>query len=148
MPHDDAGRQPQRPRLSSPITALLAPGWVIAGQLGPEIGSAQAEQANHYGKQRLRKPILRNAAHELRTDAVADGEQEHQKEERLERRRNRDAELADDYRGNQRRGYRSKTETLVGEGPEIISGGQSQKDGDFRIGSKRMDKPIDHDVNP
>ena len=58
---------------------------VVAGQFGGEIGADQTEHADHRGIDRLRKSVRRDAAHELRSDRVADGEQEHQEEERLER---------------------------------------------------------------
>ena len=84
----------------------------------------------------------------MRSDAVADGEQEHQEEERLERTADRDLELSDDHRGDQGRGHRSEAKTFVGEGAEVIPERQGQEDGDFRIASKRLDEPVDHDVIP
>ena len=119
---------------------------VIARQLGAQIGGPQAEQADHHGKQRLRKSVLRDAAHELWSNAVADREQEHQEEDRLERTAYRDSKLADDHRCNQRRGHRSQTKTFVGEGAEVVPERQRQEDGDLRIAAKRLHEPIDHDV--
>ena len=106
----------------------------------------QTEHADHSRKQRLRNSILGDAADELRSNPVADGEQEHQEEGRLERTRNRDPELADDHRGNQRRGHRAKTEAFVGERAEIISESQGQEDRNLGIASKSLNEPVDHGV--
>ena len=54
---------------------------VVTGDLGDDDRGDQTEHADHRGKHRLRNAILRDAAHELRSDPVADGEQEHQEEE-------------------------------------------------------------------
>jgi hypothetical protein len=119
---------------------------IVAGDLGDRERNDQTEQAQDHGEDRLRYSILRDAAHELRSDPVADGEQEHQECERLEWPADRDAELADEHRGEQRRGHGPEAETLVGEGAEIVTGAQGQEDGDFRILPERLDEPVDHDV--
>ena len=119
---------------------------VVARQLGPNERREQAEDADNRGKHRLRKAILGDAAHELRAHPVADGEQEHQEEEGLERPRNRDAKLTDEDRGNQRRRHRTKTQALIGEGPKIVAKRQGQEDRNFRITSQRINEPIDHDA--
>ena len=120
----------------------------ITRELGADIGRSQTEKADHDGKQRLRNAVLRDAAHELRSDAVADGEQEHQEKHRLERTADRDPELSDDDRRNQRRGHRPETKSLVGERAEVIPEGQRQEDGDLRIAAKRLHEPVNHDVIP
>src|SRR5262249_53521881 len=79
---------------------------------------------------------------------VADGEQKHQEEDRLERSRDCDPDLADDDRADQRRGHGSEAQALVTEGAEVISERQRQEDGDFRGGFQRMEEPLDHDVTP
>ena len=144
---DRIGRQAhrRRDRLRSGIEPRSRAD-VVARQLRAEIGGSEAEEADHHGKQRLRKSVLRDAAHELRSNAVADGEQEHQEEDRLERTADRDPKLADDHRRDQRRGDRSKTKALVGEGAEVIPERQGQEDGDLRIAAKRLHEPINHDV--
>ena len=63
----------------------------------------------------MRYAVLRDAAHELRTDAVADGEEEHQEGEGLQRSGHRDADLADDHRRDQRRRHRAEADALEGE---------------------------------
>ena len=83
---DSVGRKTHRSR--DRLRAGIESGGrsdVVAGYLGADIAGRQAEHANHRGKQRLRHSILRDAPHELRPDAIADGEQEHQEEGRLER---------------------------------------------------------------
>src|SRR6185295_3456979 len=119
---------------------------VIAGEFRPGIGREQTEDADNRGKQRLRHAILGDAAHELRAHPVADGEQEHQEEGGLDRPGNRDAELTDEDRGNQRRRHRAKAQPLVGEGTEIVAKRQGQEDRNFRITAQRINKPIDHDA--
>ena len=119
---DRVGRQAhrRRDRLRSGIEPRRRAD-VIARELCAEIGGAQTEEAYDDGKQRLWKPVLRDAAHELRSDAVTDREQEHQEEERLERTADRDPKLSDDHRRDQGRGHRSETQTLIGKGAEIVA---------------------------
>ena len=119
---------------------------IVAGDQGSDVGGKQAEHADDRGEQRLRNAVLRDAAHELRTHPVTDGEQEHEEERRLERRRNRNSELPDDHRGDERRGHRAKAEAFVGEGAEVIPESEGQEDRDLGIASQGVYEPIDHDT--
>ena len=47
--------------------------------------SRTSEQADHHGEQSLRYSVLGDAAHELRSHSITDGEQKHQENCRLER---------------------------------------------------------------
>jgi hypothetical protein len=63
-------------------------------------------------EERLRHAVPGDAAHELRPDGVADGEQEHQEDRRLERLRDGDPDLPDQDAGQERRGDRSQADAL------------------------------------
>ena len=100
---------------------------IIPSHSGCEIGAEQAEHAHDDREQRLRQSVLGYAADELRAHRIANGKQEHQEEEGLERASNRDPELADDHGSDQCRRYRPKAQAFVGERAEIISEGQGKE---------------------
>src|SRR5262249_9831633 len=85
-----------------------------------------------------------HAANELRADPVADGEQEHQEHGRLERRRDRDAQLPDDDGGEERRGDRPEADALDGEAAGVIADAERQEDGDLGIAPERLSEPLKH----
>jgi hypothetical protein len=85
---------------------------IVASDLCDHDGGQQAEHALDRRECRLRQTILRDAADELRSDRVADGEQEHQEDGRLQGLGDRDPDLADQDTGEQRGGHRSKSDAL------------------------------------
>ena len=96
------------------------------------------------GEQGLRQTILGDATHELRPDRVADRKQEHEEEERLQRPRDRDAELADDHCRDQRRSHCAKAKPFIGKRPEVVPEGQGNEDGDLGILTQRVREPSEH----
>src|SRR5207248_11606659 len=104
----------------------------------------QAEHALHYREDRLRQAAARNPAHELRPDAVADGEQEHEERKRLERLVDRDADLPNHNGGDKGGGDRSEPDPLEGELAEVVTDGEREKNRDFRVGLKRSEEPVYH----
>ena len=66
-------------------------------------------------------PVVGDAADELRPDAVADREQEHEEHRRLERLRDGDPDLSDQDTGQERRRDRPQTDALEGELPEVVA---------------------------
>ena len=77
-PVDGVGREAHRggDRLRARVEARRV-AEVVADELGDHDGDHQAEHALDHREERLRQAVLGDAAHELRPDAVADGEQEH-----------------------------------------------------------------------
>jgi hypothetical protein len=62
-----------------------------------------------------------DAAHELRANAVSDGKQEHQEEDRLHLARDGNVHLADEHAGQQRARHRAKAEAAELDGPDPIA---------------------------
>jgi len=116
QPADRIGRKPHRSgdRRRTGVEAGSGT-YAITGQPCADIGGAEAERANQHREQRLRYSVLRDAPDELRSNAIADGEKEHQEKRRFQRPRNRNANLADDHGGNERRGDRAKAQASVEE---------------------------------
>src|SRR6202035_2799087 len=118
----------------------------VTPQLRTKIGCSQTEEAHHDGKQCLWNPVLCDAAHKLWSNAITNGEQEHQEKGGLERTTYLDLKLSDDHRRNQGRGDCSQTKTSISKGSEVVPEGQGQEDRDFRIAAKRLYEPINHDL--
>ena len=117
---------------------------IVAEEFRNPHAHKQAEHALNRREDRLRNAVLRDAAHELRADAVTDGEEEHQEGEGLERSGDRNADLTDDHRRDQRCRYSAETDTLEGEGAEVVPECQGEKNCNFRISPERAHKPINH----
>ena len=119
---------------------------IVAGHFRDHDGGNQAEHALDHREERLRHAVLGDAAHELRPDAVADGEQEHEERKRLERLVDRDADLPNHHAGDQGGGHRSQADALVGELAEVVAESEREKDRDLRVGTQRCRKPFKHIV--
>jgi hypothetical protein len=142
---DRVGREPHRRRdRLRPGVEPRCRAHVVACELGAEIRRQETEHADDGREQGLRHAVLRDAAHELRADAVADREQEHQEEEGLERARDVDPELPDNDGGDERCRHGAEPETLIREGPDVISDRERQKDRDLGILAKCVCEPIEH----
>ena len=93
---------------------------------------------------RLRQAILGDAAHELRPDAVADGEQEHEERKRLEGLRDGDPDLPDQDAGQQGGGDRPQADTLERELAEVVPEAEREEDRDLGVLTQRREEPVDH----
>ena len=147
QPVDGVGRQAHRggDRLRPGIESGRVPD-VVAHELHDHDGDDQAERALDHREERLRQAVLGDAADELRPDAVADREQEHQEDRRLEGLVDGDPDLPDDDTGQQRRRDRPEADALEGELAEVVADRQREKDGDLRVLFQRRSEPIKHDL--
>ena len=100
---------------------------IVAGDLGDRDAATRLNTHCDGREERLRQAIPGDAAHELRSDAVADGEQEHQEDRRLERLGDGDAELADQHARQQRRGDGSEADALERELAEVVADAQASE---------------------
>ena len=145
QPVDGVGREAHRG--GNRLRARVEPGGVaevVAGDLRDHRAGDQAEHALHHREDRLRQAVLGDAAHELRPDAVADREQEHEERKRLERLVDRDPDLPDHDAGDQSGGHRSEADALVGELAEVVAEAEREKDRDLRVLLQRGEEPVDH----
>ena len=133
------GGQRLRPRVEARRVAE-----VVADELDDRDGHHQAEQALDHREECLRQAVLGDTAHELRPDAVAHGEQEHEEHGRLERLRDRDPDLTDDDAGQQGGGDRPQPDASEGELAEVVPEGEREEDRDLGIGPQRSEEPVDH----
>ena len=90
------------------------------------------------------QPILGDTADKLRPDGVADGEEKHQEDGRLEGLRDRDPNLADQDTGQQGRRDRSQANAFVGELAKVIPDAKREEDGDLRVLAQSFKKPVNH----
>ena len=117
---------------------------VVADELTDQDRDDQAEHALDGREERLRQSILRYAAHELRSDAVADGEEEHEEDRRLEGLRDGDPDLSDQDPGQQRRGDRPQADAPELELAEVEPDREREEDRDLRVLAQRVEEPADH----
>src|SRR5512133_3875361 len=122
QPVDGVGREPHRgrDRLRARVESSRI-AEVVAGELCDQHAGAQTEYALHHREDRLRQAAAGNPAHELRPDGVADGEQEHEERERLERLADRNPDLPDHDGGDQSGGHRPEADPLVSELAKVVT---------------------------
>ena len=98
-----------------------------------DVDRQQTENRDDHGEKRLRRPVRRDAAHELRADTEAHREQEHDEEDRLHLARDLDAELADHNAGQQRAGDGAKAEAAEFARTDPVADGEREEDRQLRI---------------
>ena len=117
---------------------------VVALHNNGDVRACQAEEANHDREESLGDPVAGDTAHELGTDAVPDGEQEHDEKHRLDLARDLDAELAYQDACQQDTGHGAEGETPELPRADPVTQRESQEDGQLRIAAERLHEPVDH----
>ncbi len=107
-----------------------------------DVRHEQTQRENDQREQDLLRTVLAQPLEELRTDAVADCEQEQQEEGRLDRSRHLDAELTDRDGREQRRGDVAETEAgeLLRSDPE--ADGEREEQRELRVRAQRLNDPL------
>ena len=93
----------------------------------------EAQHAQHAGKQHLLNAIALERVKKLWADAVADSEEEEEKESVFDRARNRDVKLSDEHPDKEHRGDIAQRERLVFQLAYKKAESQREKDGEGRI---------------
>ena len=143
QPVDGVGREAHRG--GDGLRPRVEPGRiaeVVARELRDRDRDQEAEQALDGREERLRHAVSGDAPHELRPDGVADREQEHQEDRRLQRLRDGDPDLSDQDTGQQRGGDRPQADALEGELAKVVADGKREKDRDLRVLLQRRKEPI------
>ena len=141
-PIDRVGRESHRRRQRLRARKQTGGGTdIVSRDLRRDHRSREAKKAGNNREHELAGSILGDATDELRTDAVADREQEHQEEHRLDVRRDRDAELADRHRRKQRRSHCTEAKAPVTKSAEVVADGERQEQRDFGVRPERRGEP-------
>src|SRR6185436_15644345 len=76
------------------------------------------------------------------------GEQEHEEDRRLERLRDGDPNLSDQYACQQGGGDCAEADALESELAKEVADGQREKDRQFRVLTQRGEQPVNHEISP
>ncbi len=102
------------------------------------------DDARERRKDELSNPVAPQAGKELRADLIADGKEEQEKDERLERTANGNVQLADENAREQRRGHVAQAELPDLQWPDPITDREREEDRQLGVLSQRRDEPRYH----